>query len=138
MMTIGELQDQLAKFPRDYEIFFSSGEPGLTFFRLKQRGDKLVQMDFDERSGKMKKANGMWMTLTILSLQIHTASLPASNPLLSTLNWDRALSPLHCSLPLLLLAESLLCRFAGCCDQCCPLLFGFSFPIMKGERINEG
>jgi len=58
MMTIGELQDQLAKFPRDYEIFFSSGEPGLTFFRLKQRGDKLVQMDFDEKVWKDEK--GKW------------------------------------------------------------------------------
>jgi hypothetical protein len=56
-MTIGELQDWLGKFSRDYEIFFS-GHPGLKFYRLKQRGDKLVQMEFAENV--YKDEHGKW------------------------------------------------------------------------------
>jgi hypothetical protein len=56
-MTIGELQDQLAKFPRDYEIFFSA-HPGLKFYRLKQRRDKTVQMEFAQNV--WKDEDGKW------------------------------------------------------------------------------
>ena len=57
MMTMGELQDQLAKYPRDYEIFFSA-HPGLKFYRLKQRGEKSVQMEF--AGNVYKDTDGKW------------------------------------------------------------------------------
>jgi hypothetical protein len=56
-MTIGELQDQLARYPRHYEIYFSA-HPGLTFYRLKQRGDASVQVEFAENI--WKDEDGVW------------------------------------------------------------------------------
>jgi hypothetical protein len=40
-MTVGELIDNLANFPRDWEITFGVQE----FNRLKMRGEKLVDME---------------------------------------------------------------------------------------------
>lgn len=43
-ITVGALRNALKDFPDDCEIMFS----GLTYFRLKLRGENLVQMEFDE------------------------------------------------------------------------------------------
>lgn len=43
-ITVGELRDRLRIFPDDAELFMG----GLTFNRLKSRGDKLVQLEFHE------------------------------------------------------------------------------------------
>ena len=47
-MTVGDLKRHLASFHDDDELVFQ-GE--LTFYRLKQRGPKLVQLDFNEAVG---------------------------------------------------------------------------------------
>jgi hypothetical protein len=44
-ITIGELKEQLAIYPDHYEIDFC----GLTFNRLKQRGDTSVQLEFTQQ-----------------------------------------------------------------------------------------
>jgi hypothetical protein len=44
LMTVGELIDQLSVFDRDSEVNFS----GLDFYRLKNRGPKLVQVEFNQ------------------------------------------------------------------------------------------
>jgi len=54
-MTISQLQDQLGRYPRDYEIYFSAGR-GLTFYQLKQCGDKAVQMEFAENVSEDEEA----------------------------------------------------------------------------------
>jgi hypothetical protein len=43
-ITVGDLRRKLAAFPDDAELFFG----GLTFYRLKSRGDLLVQLEFNE------------------------------------------------------------------------------------------
>lgn len=46
LITVGDLKQQLAAFPDDYWIFFGCDD--LTFYRLKVRGEKLVQMEFNQ------------------------------------------------------------------------------------------
>ncbi|WP_421173899.1 hypothetical protein [Aeromonas enteropelogenes] len=54
-ITVGELKRQLALWSDDTEVSFS----GLDFYRLKGRGEKLVQIEFnqmvykDKQSGKV-------------------------------------------------------------------------------------
>lgn len=43
-VTVGELRDQLRSFDDDWEVSFS----GLDFYRTKARGEKLVQIEFDQ------------------------------------------------------------------------------------------
>lgn len=43
-ITVGELIDHLKIFPRNFNIDFC----GLEFYRLKQRGKKSVQMEFNQ------------------------------------------------------------------------------------------
>ena len=43
-MNLGDLRANLELFPDDYEVTFGSGN--LKFYRTKQRGDKLVQIEF--------------------------------------------------------------------------------------------
>jgi len=43
-ITVADLRRQLSAFPDDAELFFG----GLTFYRLKTRGPKLVQVEFNE------------------------------------------------------------------------------------------
>jgi len=47
-LTVGEFRQQLAWANDDDELIFSGG---LTFYRFKQRGDDLVQCEFDEPLG---------------------------------------------------------------------------------------
>jgi len=44
-ITVADLRRQLDAFPGDAELFFG----GLRFYRLKNRAEKLVQMEFDEQ-----------------------------------------------------------------------------------------
>ena len=44
-ISIGELKDQLAVYPDHYTIDFS----GLDFYRLKQRNETHVQMEFNQQ-----------------------------------------------------------------------------------------
>ncbi|WP_248744016.1 MULTISPECIES: hypothetical protein [unclassified Pseudomonas] len=44
-ITVGELLDALNREPRDAEIIFQGG---LNFYRLKQRGENLIQIEFNE------------------------------------------------------------------------------------------
>ena len=44
-ITVGDLKRQLSLFDDDIEISFS----GLTFYRLKMRGSKLVQIEFGQQ-----------------------------------------------------------------------------------------
>ena len=43
-ISIGELKQQLANYPDHYRIDFS----GLSFYRLKQRGETSIQMEFNQ------------------------------------------------------------------------------------------
>jgi hypothetical protein len=43
-ITVGELRKTLENYPDDAEIHFEE----LTFYRVKQRGEKLVQIEFNE------------------------------------------------------------------------------------------
>ncbi|WP_444905435.1 hypothetical protein ACJJIQ_09625 [Microbulbifer sp. ANSA003] len=43
-ITIGELKEMLEVWPDDTELNFS----GLDFYRLKQRGPKLIQVEFNQ------------------------------------------------------------------------------------------
>ncbi|MGS3448538.1 hypothetical protein ACB376_11100 [Klebsiella electrica] len=45
LLTVGELLDQLKHYPRDTKISFS----GLDFYRLKWRGENLVQIEFNQQ-----------------------------------------------------------------------------------------
>ncbi len=48
-LTVGELKEHLAVFSDDYVVFFGPGGSNeLTFYRTKLRGDKLVQVEFNE------------------------------------------------------------------------------------------
>ena len=44
-ITVGMLREHLAVYPDHYEVDFS----GLEFYRLKQRGPELVQVEFSEQ-----------------------------------------------------------------------------------------
>jgi hypothetical protein len=44
-ITVGDLRRQLEGYPDDAELFFG----GLRFYRLKSRGEKLVQLEFQEQ-----------------------------------------------------------------------------------------
>jgi hypothetical protein len=44
--TVGDLRRELADWPDDIELIFS--DDGLTFYRLKKRGENLLQMEFNE------------------------------------------------------------------------------------------
>lgn len=44
-ITVGQLLDALNRESRDTEIIFQGG---LNFFRLKQRGEDLIQVEFNE------------------------------------------------------------------------------------------
>lgn len=57
-ITVGELIDRLAAFPRDADVIFGGSKDTLTLYRLKMRGEKLVQFEFNElvyrdQSGKV-------------------------------------------------------------------------------------
>lgn len=43
-ITVGELIERLGSFPSDATLYFS----GLDVYRLKQRGEKLVQVEFNQ------------------------------------------------------------------------------------------
>jgi hypothetical protein len=43
-ITIGELKEHLAGYPDHYALDFS----GLQFYRLKQRGEEYVQLEFSQ------------------------------------------------------------------------------------------
>lgn len=44
LITVGMLKQMLEIYPDDYELDFS----GLEFYRLKQRGPELLQVEFNE------------------------------------------------------------------------------------------
>lgn len=44
-ITVGDLRRDLALYPDTYEVSFS----GLQFYRVKQRGPDLIQIEFDEQ-----------------------------------------------------------------------------------------
>lgn len=44
LITVGELKKQLNLYSNDTEISFS----GLDFYRLRKRGDNLVQVEFNQ------------------------------------------------------------------------------------------
>ncbi|WP_324710119.1 hypothetical protein [Pseudomonas citronellolis] len=44
-ITVGILKEHLASYPDHYELDFS----GLDFYRLKQRGPELVQVEFNQQ-----------------------------------------------------------------------------------------
>ena len=45
LQTVGDLKRQLSIYPDDYEVDFS----GLDFYRLKQRGEELIQVEFSRQ-----------------------------------------------------------------------------------------
>lgn len=45
-LTVGELKERLSIYPDDFEISF--GGKDLEFYRLKQRGEKLVVLEFNQ------------------------------------------------------------------------------------------
>ncbi|HIF9450626.1 MULTISPECIES: hypothetical protein [Photobacterium] len=49
-LNVGELKKMLELYSDDTEIYFS----GLDFYRLKNRGDKLVQVEFNQLVYKQK------------------------------------------------------------------------------------
>lgn len=56
-MTVGELKHRLQGLPDGYEIIFGCEE--LTFYRLKIRGEKLVQLECNQNIYK-DPATGNW------------------------------------------------------------------------------
>jgi len=46
LITVGDLKERLAAFPDDCLISF--GQDDLAFYRLKMRGENLVQVEFDQ------------------------------------------------------------------------------------------
>jgi hypothetical protein len=44
-ITVGDLREQLKVFPDDAELSFS----GVRFYRLKDRGNSVVQLEFQEQ-----------------------------------------------------------------------------------------
>jgi hypothetical protein len=53
LITVFELKAELNVFPNDMEIDFS----GLDFYRLKQRGDNLVQVEFNQQVYRNQEGN---------------------------------------------------------------------------------
>jgi hypothetical protein len=51
LMTVGDLKRHLSVFSDDYRIDFS----GLDFYRLKRRGDLLVQVEFNQQVYRDKR-----------------------------------------------------------------------------------
>ncbi len=47
-ITVGDLRRHLENFPDDFDLFFGSGN--LVFYRTKLRGDRLVQIEFDQNT----------------------------------------------------------------------------------------
>lgn len=43
-ITVGHLIDELSKYPNDFTVDFS----GLDFYRVKQRGDTHIQIEFNQ------------------------------------------------------------------------------------------
>ncbi|WP_417446318.1 hypothetical protein [Kangiella sp.] len=43
-ITVGEMKEMLQGWPEDMELYFN----GLDFYRLKQRGEKLLQVEFNQ------------------------------------------------------------------------------------------
>ncbi len=54
-MTVGEFKDLLKDWPDDFELTFSGG---LEFSRLKKRGEKLVDVEFNQTV--YKDEDGKW------------------------------------------------------------------------------
>ena len=57
-VTVGKLIDRLSVFPKDAELLFGGSVDGLSFYRIKSRGENLVQLEFNEdvdrnKSGEM-------------------------------------------------------------------------------------
>jgi hypothetical protein len=46
LITVGELKKLITAFPDDHQIYF--GCEGLAFYRLKPRGEKIVQLEFNQ------------------------------------------------------------------------------------------
>lgn len=44
LITVGDLLDQLKHYPRDAKLSFS----GLDFYRLKWRGENVIQVEFNQ------------------------------------------------------------------------------------------
>ena len=51
--TVGDLRRQLEGWPDHMELIFS--DDGLDFYRMKQRGENLVQMEFDQTVSRDKE-----------------------------------------------------------------------------------
>lgn len=45
-ITVGQLRQDLARYPDDTELYFGIGD--LRYYRTKDRGVNLVQIEFDE------------------------------------------------------------------------------------------
>jgi hypothetical protein len=56
-ITVAELKKHLETWPDDMEILFGA-EPGLDFYRVKQRGEKLLQVEFSQ--SVYNDSNGHW------------------------------------------------------------------------------
>jgi hypothetical protein len=54
-LTIGELKEMIRLYDDDIEISFS----GLDFYRLKMRGDKLVQVEFNQTVYKERETGNV-------------------------------------------------------------------------------
>ncbi|MCI5146484.1 MAG: hypothetical protein D3923_13390 [Candidatus Electrothrix sp. AR3] len=55
LMTVGELKERLEGYSDDTKIFF--GCNSLTFYRLKLRGEKFLQMEFTQTVYDDKEGN---------------------------------------------------------------------------------
>lgn len=53
-ITIGELIDHLSTFNKNDELTFGNDDQ-LTFYRTKKRGEKVVQIEFNEVIEKVQK-----------------------------------------------------------------------------------
>lgn len=49
LMTVADLRRQLEVFDDDAEVFFGGTEDALEFYRLKLRGEKLLQFEFSQQ-----------------------------------------------------------------------------------------
>ncbi|MCH7424181.1 hypothetical protein [Shewanella sp. MM_2022_3] len=54
-LTIGELKEMIRLYDDDTEIYFG----GLDFYRLKMRGDKLVQVEFNQTVYKERETGNV-------------------------------------------------------------------------------
>ena len=57
-MNAGELKKMLEDVPDDWDITFSGG---LEFYRLKRRGDKLLQIEFNQHV--YRGEDGKWIVV---------------------------------------------------------------------------